>query len=63
MPRNEIDQGAIGGIFDWRRRDADLDYTVVHSGELRLGGARLYIDLEANGWHWGAVQPAPTGFI
>jgi len=44
---NEIDQGEIGGIFDRRRRDADLDQAVMRSGQLRLGGARLYVDLDA----------------
>jgi hypothetical protein len=57
MLRNEIDQGAIGGILDRRRRDADLDHTVVHSGKLRLGGARLYVDLKANGRHVNAILP------
>jgi hypothetical protein len=42
---NEIDQGAIGGIFHRGRRDANLDHAVVHSGKFGLGGARLNMDL------------------
>jgi hypothetical protein len=57
MLRNKINQGAIGGILNRRRRDADLDHTVMHSGNLCLGGTRLYVDLEANGLHVIAILP------
>jgi hypothetical protein len=57
MLRNEIYQGAIGGILDRRRRNADLDLTVVHAGKLRFGGARLDVDVKANGRHMNANLP------
>lgn len=57
MLRNEIYQGAIGGILDRRRRNADFDHTVVHAGKLRFGGARLDVDVKANGRHMNANLP------
>ncbi len=57
MLRNEIYQGAIGGILDRRRGNADLDHTVMHARKLRLGGARLDVDVKANGRHMNAILP------
>ena len=56
MPGDEIDQCEIGGIFERRRSDADLDQTVMRAGKLRLGGARLYVDFDA---HRQAGLPHP----
>ena len=47
MLGNEIDQGEIGGIFDRWSCDADLDQAAMRSGQLGLGGARLYVNLDA----------------
>ena len=61
MLRNEIYQGAIGGILHGRCRNADLDHTIVHARKLRLGGARLDVDVKANGRHMNAILPGlPT---
>lgn len=57
MLRNEIYQGAIGGILNRRRGNADLDHTVMHARKLRLGGARLDVDVKANGRHMNAILP------
>src|SRR5258708_22890849 len=57
MLRNEIYQGAIGGILDRRRGNADLDHTVMHARKLRLGGARLDVDVKASGRHMNAILP------
>jgi hypothetical protein len=36
----------------------------VHSGKLGPGGARLNIDLQADGWHWrGDSNSIPLGFL
>jgi hypothetical protein len=48
---NELDQRTIGGVIDWRGGDADFDGAAVQSRQLRLGGARLDVDVEAGGWH------------
>ena len=46
---DEFDQGTIGGILHCGCRHADLDHSIVDTRKLRLGGARLSVDLEANG--------------
>src|SRR5713101_6470361 len=57
MLRNELYQGAIGGILDRRRCNSDLDHTVMHASEFRLGGAWLGVDVKADGRHMNAILP------
>src|SRR5262249_1610238 len=49
---HELDQRPIGRVLHSWGRDADLDRLPVRTGDLRLRGARLYVDVKAYDRHW-----------
>src|ERR1700736_1973169 len=55
--RYELDQGVVGGVFDRRCCNTNLDRATVHAGKLSFCRTRLYIDFKSDGRHLAGILP------